>query len=293
MFSLFQEPEACRIRDPANVSNTNARDLGEVWRIEHNSRVSTTIDHRLELNDALDKGVSSTPKSSPNGAWCQLVKELKDKDQISIPKTDCKALNLYQRIEKKENTSEENTNNKQQRVRFAGVHKNADKRTRVKRTKNALPWLKDVHWSRKEVEKMKQQAAKNATFFRAGNISTVHLVERLFDDFCKTNSEDIDCPQEVDEEAEEMLNYFLRDWSASDGRGLEEMVATRNVFQEGRMMAVESILAYQQILRNNGLSSDEVSLRLRARSESASRRARMFALYLALGDALALSFADN
>jgi hypothetical protein len=98
-----------------------------------------------------------------------------------------------------------------------------------------------------------------------------------------------------DEDQEEMLRDFLRDWAASNVRGLEELVTGRNMFTDTRKMAVQSVLAYQQTLREK-LCATEVERMadlLRARSESTSQRARIFAMYLALGDALVANSCNN
>jgi hypothetical protein len=149
-----------------------------------------------------------------------------------------------------------------------------------------------VYWSRNEVESMKRDAVQCARAFRTKRPATVNRLKQLFEDFCWKQSIDHDDSAETaeDEEEEELLHRFLIDWGMSSVRGLEERVVPRRVFDQDRRMALESVLAYQQILRESGIHSQtEMEAMLSMRSESASRRARMFAMYMALGDALAVA----
>jgi hypothetical protein len=150
---------------------------------------------------------------------------------------------------------------------------------------------KRVYWSRNEVESMKRDAVQCAKAFRTKQPATVSRLKQLFEDFCWKQSIDNDYSVDTeDEEEEEMLHRFLIDWGMSNVRGLEERVVPRRVFDQDRRMALESVLAYQQILRQSGVHSQvEMAAMLSTRSESASRRARMFAMYMALGDALAVA----
>ena len=303
-----------------NISNTGPIDRTEVKRIQqdviHSDLDQPLLEARTPINSP--KYEAEKTKKPTNAEWCQIVKKLKN---INSEEAAPKKL-VVRPFDSLYKTSRPAGNDlaspEARRVRFASSTTNIAKPTqlsrvmddtidtdtlnkssssqvnrraglrkfRLKSARQRELWFKELYWSRQDVARMKKRASKKATSFRFSNKVAVDQIERLFDDFCRKNSEEDDGSQDIDEENEEMLNYFLHDWAASDGRGLEEMAATTNMFEEGRLMAVESILAYQQMLQNMDYSSEEISMLLRARSESASRRARMFALYLALGDAL-------
>jgi hypothetical protein len=155
--------------------------------------------------------------------------------------------------------------------------------------------MERCYWSNKDIERIKVKSQFRANTFRVEHPSTIKQLSRIFLDTCNQSSTyNKEYMQGDDEDQEEMLRDFLRDWAASNIRGLEELVTGRNLFKETRKMAVQSVLAYQQTLRETMCSTevDRMSDLLRARSESTSHRARMFAMYLALGDALVVN-ADN
>ena len=151
-------------------------------------------------------------------------------------------------------------------------------------------------WSSKEIQRKKARSRNRANSFRMDYPATVKQLYKVFLDTCNTTSTfNRDSTCDDDEDQEEMLRDFLRDWAASNVRGLEEMVTGRNIFTDTRKMAVQSVLAYQQALRENlgAAEVDRMADLLRARSESTSQRGRMFAMYLALGDALVANSCDN
>lgn len=171
-----------------------------------------------------------------------------------------------------------------------------------------------LFWSRNEVKQIRNEAQLSADSFRAKHPATAQQVGKLFEEFCSSsnnnnNSSSKARNDEEDEENEEILRDFLQDWAASGVRGLEEGVTGRHMFLETRKMGVESVLAYQESLREqqklaslyttNALpprpyeASDRMAELLRARSESTSHRARMFAMYMALGDALVVTVNDE
>lgn len=165
-------------------------------------------------------------------------------------------------------------------VRFLGTpsidgHHETSASAKKKRTVS-----KRIYWTRNEVDCMKKAALQSAKDFRSERPGAVKRLKQLFEEFCwKQSNESDDSADTVDEEAEEMLHRFLIDWGLSTVRGLEERVVPRKVFDQDRRMAQESVLAYQQFLRESGLHSPpEMEAMLSARSESASRRARMFAM---------------
>ena len=151
-------------------------------------------------------------------------------------------------------------------------------------------------WSRKDMERQKARSRHRANAFRVDFPATVKQLSKIFLDTCnKSSTYNKDFVYGDDEDQEEMLRDFLRDWAASNVRGLEELVTGRHMFTDTRKMAVQSVLAYQQTLKEN-LCATEVHRMadlLRARSESTSQRARMFAMYLALGDALVANANNN
>ena len=163
-----------------------------------------------------------------------------------------------------------------------------------------------LYWSPKDLKEAHGRAMRSIRKFQAKHPATVQQVDRIFEEICSSNNtKDEDNFDEEDEEKEEMLRDFLQDWAASGMRGLEEGVTARQMFREDRNMAVESVLTYQERLRAQERSQrmsfsmylsstpkeDAATLEhraelLRARSESTSHRSRMFAMYMALGDAL-------
>lgn len=151
-------------------------------------------------------------------------------------------------------------------------------------------------WTRKSIERTKSRSRHRANTFRVDYPATVKQLSKIFLDTCNKNSTyNKDSVYGDDEDQEEMLRDFLRDWAASNVRGLEELVTGRNMFTDTRKMAVQSVLAYQQTLRENMCPTevDRMADLLRARSESTSQRARIFAMYLALGDALVANSNNN
>ena len=156
--------------------------------------------------------------------------------------------------------------------------------------------MEKYFWSRKDVELSKARSSRRATAFLADYPAIVKQLSTIFLSTCnKSSTYNKDFVYGDDEDQEEMLRDFLRDWAASNVRGLEELVTGRNMFTDTRKMAVQSVLAYQQTLQEK-LCVTEVERMadlLRARSESTSQRARMFAMYLALGDALATNSSNN
>lgn len=167
-----------------------------------------------------------------------------------------------------------------------------------------------LFWSRAEVKQMKCDAHQKAESFRLLNPAIAKQVGRLFEEVCSgggnSSGSSTSCSSssksEVDDEDnEEILRAFLRDWAASEVRGLEESVTGRNVFMETRRMGVQGILAYQESLREqtkpfglrNTIEQTRMAELIRARSESTSQRSRMFAMYMALGDALVVSSSDT
>lgn len=157
-----------------------------------------------------------------------------------------------------------------------------------------------LYWSHNEMKQTIREAQQSAESFRTKNPVSAKQVARLFEDFCSNNNK-VEKGEE-DEDNEEILREFLQDWAASEVRGLEENVTGRNMFSETKKMGIGSVLAYQESLREQqkealGRSSgrthtlydsaNRMAEQLRARSESTSQRARMFAMYMALGDALA------
>lgn len=151
-------------------------------------------------------------------------------------------------------------------------------------------------WSRKDIESNKLRSRHRADTFRVDYPATVKQLSKIFLDTCnKSSTYNKDFVYGDDEDQEEMLRDFLRDWAASNVRGLEELVTGRNMFTDTRKMAVQSVLAYQQTLRDNLCPTevDRMADLLRARSESTSQRARIFAMYLALGDALVANCNNN
>jgi len=185
---------------------------------------------------------------------------------------------------------------------------------RCPRTKNApktKSLLEKRFWTPHELNEMRESAKKRVQKFQAKHPATVRQVDRLYGDFCSLNNkkdeQDFD---EEDEEKEEMLRAFLEDWAAFGLRGLEEDVTARRMFLEDRRMSIGSVLTYQERLkaqeRNQRMFSlytsttqeDVATLEnraelLRARCESTSHRARMFAMYMALGDALFVANEDT
>lgn len=151
-------------------------------------------------------------------------------------------------------------------------------------------------WSRKDMERHKARSRHRASTFRVDYPATVKQLSKIFLDTCnKSSTYSKDFVYGDDEDQEEMLRDFLRDWAASNVRGLEELVTGRNMFTDTRKMAVQSVLAYQQTLKETLCATevDRMADLLRARSESTSQRARMFAMYLALGDALVANSNNN
>jgi hypothetical protein len=166
-----------------------------------------------------------------------------------------------------------------------------------------------LFWSRAEVKQMKCDANQNAESFRLLNPAIAKQVGRLFEEVCSgggsSSGSSTSCSSGSksdvdDEDNEEILRAFLRDWAASEVRGLEEGVTGRNVFMETRRMGIQGVLAYQESLREqarpfgmrNTIEQTRMAELIRARSESTSQRSRMFAMYMALGDALVVSSND-
>jgi hypothetical protein len=152
--------------------------------------------------------------------------------------------------------------------------------------------LERLFWSESDIQKSLTKSMRRAKAFQSEHPATVQQLSRIFMDTCsQSKSRTEDHWNEDEEEQEEMLRHFLRDWAASNVRGLEDMVTGRDLFKETRTMAVQSVLAYQQTLRDTMCATtvDRMADLLRARSESTSHRARMFAMYLALGDAIVAS----
>ena len=166
-------------------------------------------------------------------------------------------------------------------------------------------------WTLSEIDNVRQSAKEKVQKFQAKHPATVRQVEQLFGEFCSINNkkDELDVCEE-DEEMEEMLRAFLEDWAAFGLRGLEEDVTARQVFREDRSMATGSVLTYQERLkaqeRNQRMFAlyaptaqesiaalEQRAELLRARSESASHRSRMFAMYMALGDALFVANEDQ
>jgi len=168
-----------------------------------------------------------------------------------------------------------------------------------------------IFWTPNKLQEMRNSATKRVEKFRAKHPATVRQVDQLFEKFCSINNKkDEQDYDEEDEEKEEMLRAFLEDWAAFGLRGLEEDVTDRKMFQEDRHMAIGSVLTYQERLRAQERSERMFSLYssnpeeesaafehraelLRNRSESTSHRARMFAMYMALGDALFVANEDQ
>jgi hypothetical protein len=145
-----------------------------------------------------------------------------------------------------------------------------------------------LFWSESDIQKSTTKSMRRARVFQSENPATVQQLSRIFMDTCSQSQRTEEHCDDDEEDQEEMLRNFLRDWAASKVRGLEDMVTGRDLFKETRTMSVQSVLAYQQTLRDTMCATtiDRMADLLRARSESTSHRARMFAMYLALGDAI-------
>lgn len=176
-------------------------------------------------------------------------------------------------------------------------------------------FIEKCYWTKKDFDRTMARTQHRANTFRSDHPATVKQLCRTFLDICNqgtgTYSKDRILHGDAEaEEQEELLRDFLRHWAASNVRGLEELVTGRNMFTDTRKMAVQSVLAYQQTLRESGsgndtttancnssssnsIERDRVAGLLRARSESTSHRSRMFAMYLALGDALVANGSNN
>lgn len=167
---------------------------------------------------------------------------------------------------------------------------------------------RELYWSRLELNELRHDAEQNVQQFQVKYPGTVRQVDKLFEEFCSSrNTKDEEDFDEIDEENEEMMRAFLEDWAAFGLRGLEEEVTGRRMFLDNRSMAVGSILTYQERLRTRERNQLSMYLSpedhaaalyhraelLRARSESTSHRARMFAMYMALGDALFVANEDD
>ena len=166
-------------------------------------------------------------------------------------------------------------------------------------------------WTPFDLDNVRQVAKKKVQKFQAKHPATVRQVDRLFGELCSINNKQDDRDAfEEDEEQEEMLRAFLEDWAAFGLRGLEEEVTARKMFREDRSMATGSVLTYQERLKAQERNQRMFSLYaptaqeylaafehraelLRARSESTSHRARMFAMYMAQGDALFVASEDQ
>lgn len=182
---------------------------------------------------------------------------------------------------------------------------------RCPRTKNVPKTKTQCFWTPQELKEVRESAKKRVQKFRAKHPAKVRQVDRLFGEFCSLNNkrDEQDFDNE-EEEKEEMLRAFLEDWAAFGLRGLEEDVTARRMFLEDRRMSIGSVLTYQARLkaqeRNQRMLSlytsttqEDVAILERraelllARSESTSHRARMFAMYMALGDALFVANEDQ
>lgn len=157
-----------------------------------------------------------------------------------------------------------------------------------------------LFWSRVEVKHMQNKAHLKATLYRSKNPAIAKQVGLLFEETCGAGSNQNTTQLDEDaEDNEEIMRSFLQDWAASDVRGLEEDVTGRNIFAESRKMGVQGVLAYQESIREKAKlgrcneESNQMAELIRSRSESISQRARMFALYIALGDALVVSANDG
>jgi hypothetical protein len=162
-------------------------------------------------------------------------------------------------------------------------------RTKTKILKNRS--FERRFWSLDDIKGIATKSQRRAKAFRSEYPAIAKQLSRIFMETCSHSKSKNDLLNSDDEDQEEMLRDFLRDWAASNVRGLEELVTGRNMFKETRKMAVQSVLAYQQTLRDTMCvtTADRMAELLRTRSESTSHRARMFAMYLALGDALVVN----
>lgn len=191
------------------------------------------------------------------------------------------------------------------RVRFQlDEQQMAPKKATGEKKKNILI-DKRIHYSRNEIKATYADAQKTVKAFRASQPDAVSRIDRFYMEFCNIdNKKNDDFDIVEDEEKEEIMRNFLEEWAKCDVRGLEDDVTQHRTFRQDRKMAIESILAYQEKLverykrmnlrlTSGSAASDLMAESLRARSESTSHRARMFAMYMALGDALAASADDE
>jgi hypothetical protein len=298
MFSLFQ--------DDANTVASNSDHIPPNDKLL--TLTSSSVDTRFVFQGVNDSKLPAPPPKQQQDAWCKQVLQLKKNHPPAPPNTTTtiarrmpfqqfhssrKILQPPQAVTTlvpEENPPQAVDLLEVRQVRFLGssdiVPDSFNAREIVSKNKENK---RRVYWTRNEVSSMKRDALHCARAFRTEQPATVRRLKQLFEDFCWKQSSDNDYSAD-DEEAEEMLHRFLIDWGMSNVRGLEERVVPRKVFDQDRRMALESVLAYQQILRESGVHSQtEMETMLSTRSESASRRARMFAMYMALGDALAVA----
>jgi hypothetical protein len=191
------------------------------------------------------------------------------------------------------------------RVRFQLDEQHAAPKKGTGEKKKNILIDKRIHYSRNEIKATHAEAQKTVKAFRASQPDAVARIDRFYMEFCNIDNkkkDDFDIVE--DEEKEEIMRNFLEEWAKCDVRGLEDDVTLRRTFRQDRKMAIESILAYQEKLverykrmnlrlTSGSAATDLMAESLRARSESTSHRARMFAMYMALGDALAATTADD